>query len=108
MSFGNFISIMRASTGDIAFVDPSVHTTYAENVLFWIMFLITAIFSNIIFLNFIIAEASASYEKVSACLEEYINKDRAKLISESESMQPLYFRDPDQYPPYIIRREVQT
>ena len=94
LMLGNFFSIIRASTGDFAMIIPSFYLTFQENILFWLTFLITAIFSNIIFLNFIIAEASASYEKVSAQLQEFINKDRASLISESESMQPLIFRSP--------------
>ena len=106
LMFGNFFSMMRVSIGDTAMIVPSNFVNRDENILFWITFSVSVVFSNIIFLNFIIAEASASYEKVSAHVQEYINKDRARLISESESMQPLSFRKPMQYPPYIIRREV--
>jgi len=44
--------------------------------------------TNIIFLNFIIAEASASYEKVHSQLEQFILKEKSALIAESELMIP--------------------
>ena len=40
----------------------------------------------IIFLNFIIAEASASYEKVKENLTAMINKEKSQLIGEAEQM----------------------
>ena len=40
----------------------------------------------IIFLNFIIAEASASYEKVKENLVAMINKEKSALIGEAEGM----------------------
>jgi len=38
------------------------------------------VMTNVVFLNFIIAEACASYESVSAELEAFILKERSALI----------------------------
>ena len=46
--------------------------------------MIVFILTCVIFLNFIIAEASASYEKVANDIESYVSLQRAKLIAESE------------------------
>jgi septum formation topological specificity factor MinE len=40
----------------------------------------------IVFLNFIIAEASNSYSNVKERLSAIINKEKASLISEAETM----------------------
>jgi hypothetical protein len=39
--------------------------------------------ANIVFLNFIVAEASASYTNVKENLEAYINFQRASLVAEA-------------------------
>ena len=52
--------------------------------------MMVVIVGSIIFLNFIIAEASASYEKVDACLLEFVEKEKASLIAESEIMTPKF------------------
>ena len=53
---------------------------------------LVVIIGSIIFLNFIIAEASASYEKVNECLEEFVEKEKASLIAESEIMTPRFLQ----------------
>ena len=47
---------------------------------------------SIVFLNFIIAEASASYEKVAGELTSYIMKQKATLIAESEELIPEWMK----------------
>ena len=42
--------------------------------------------TSIIFLNFIIAEVSSSYEEVKLHIDGLILKERASLIKESEDM----------------------
>ena len=59
----------------------------------------------IIFLNFIIAEASASYAKVVENLDALKNKEKASLISEAESMIPDRFKNPDMLPKFIVIRQ---
>ena len=54
--------------------------------MFWVVWVIMVIFSALIFLNFIIAEVSASYEKVKANIDALIYKERATLINEAEDI----------------------
>jgi hypothetical protein len=46
----------------------------------------TTLTTCIVFLNFVVAEAMGSYERVKASLDPVIQRERAVLISESESM----------------------
>jgi hypothetical protein len=55
-------------------------------MVFWVVWLIVVIVSNIVFLNFIIAEASASYSKVQESLEPIIYKEKINMILEAEKM----------------------
>lgn len=69
--FGNMIQIVRMSIGDLdfggsIFLDPKL------NVLYWIIWAIIIFIMCIIFLNFIIAEASASYVKVSDNIDYFL------------------------------------
>jgi citrate lyase synthetase len=61
---------------------------------------------NIIFLNFIIAEASSSYESVNERLDEIILKERTDLINESQVMAPDWLKSKDTFPKYIIIRQI--
>lgn len=58
----------------------------------------------IIFLNFIIAEASASYQAVKDDLIPLINKSKADLVVEAESMIPDRYKNDDLFPRFIIIR----
>ena len=49
--------------GDFDF-DASTYLTQQENTIYWIIWLMVVVLTCIVFLNFIIAEASASYAKV--------------------------------------------
>ena len=72
--------------GDFAAIDASTELEKAENLLFWLMWILTVVITSIIFLNFIVAEASASYSHVVETLESVIQKEKAALINESEEM----------------------
>lgn len=50
------------------------------------MWSLAIMFTCIIFLNFIIAEASASYESVKSNLESMIYKEKSSLVCEAEEM----------------------
>ena len=50
---------------------------FADNVMFWIVWVLSVTLTSIIFLNFIIAEASASYSKVIDDMEAIIAKERS-------------------------------
>ena len=63
--FGYFLETLRISTGDFTIIDSSIYLTETENIIFWLCWTIVVGVCCIIFLNFIIAEASASYENVA-------------------------------------------
>jgi hypothetical protein len=94
--------------GDFGCIAASDYLTPAENWLFWVIWLITAIMTCIIFLNFIVAEASASYSEVSEQLEEYIQQQRADLVAEAESLSPDSWKTESRYPRFIAIRKVET
>ena len=71
--------------GDFDF-DASTYLTQQENTIYWIIWLMVVVLTCIVFLNFIIAEASASYEKVKYNLVAMINKEKASLVAEAEGM----------------------
>ena len=70
--FGNFIQTIRLSMGDFAAIDAANTLSKNENYVFWIVWFVTVVVTCIIFLNFIVAEASASYSTVSEQLQDFI------------------------------------
>ena len=60
--------------GDFSVLDAAGYLDKEENQLFWFVLLITIVVTLIIFLNFIVAEASASYTEVSKQLDNYIQQ----------------------------------
>lgn len=66
---GDFMWTLRLSLGDPAAVEAAKQLGFSENLIFWVMWLLITIVTSIIFLNFIVAEASASYVKVTQTLE---------------------------------------
>lgn len=63
--FGNFIQTIRLSMGDFAAIDAANTLSKSENYVFWLVWFVTVVVTCIVFLNFIVAEASASYTTVS-------------------------------------------
>ena len=92
------------SLGDFGF-DAAKELDPAENYIYWIIWVLIILITCIIFLNFIIAEASASYEKVSEFLELYILAEKAALIQQAEEMVPKWNKNESKFPSYIIIRE---
>ena len=76
--------------GDFGAITPSDYLTPAENYIFWVIWILTAVITCIIFLNFIVAEAGASYTAVSEQLENYIQQQRAVLVAEAYSFSQLF------------------
>lgn len=91
--------------GDFDF-GASYYLTQEENILYFIMWVVVVILTCIIFLNFIIAEASASYQKVVDDLEPLIYQSKAHLIKEAEQIMPDRFKNEDLFPRFIIIRSV--
>ena len=69
-----------------------------ENWIYWFVWFVIVIITCIIFLNFIIAEASASYQTVKDNLQEMILKERASLIAEAENMIPKRIKTQKTFP----------
>ena len=105
---GNIIDVLRTTLGDYNCINTSIYLNLNETIIFWISWIIVVMIGCIIFLNFIIAETSASYEKVSQRLEEFIQREKANLIAESEGMTPDIFKSMHNYPKYIIIRQVDS
>lgn len=66
---GNLYSAIRIATGDYKRIEVANYMSNEENYMFWASWFLMVVVASIVFLNFIIAEASASYEKVAAELE---------------------------------------
>ena len=101
------MNVLRVSLGDFDFAAIDFLTD-SESTLFWIIWFLIVLFSNIIFLNFIIAEASASYETVKEKLDAEIYKSRASLISEAQFMTFKNSKSCKMMPQFIIVREPDT
>ena len=107
LHIGDFMWTLRLSIGDGAAIEASKKLSPADNRVFWVLWFIVTIVTCVVFLNFIVAEASASYTKVVETLEQVIWQEKASLIVESEEMANEQKKTPEQYPKYIICRQVE-
>lgn len=105
---GNFFETIRMSTGDFAIIDTAKYLDQASSIVFWILFVITVIIGCVIFLNFIVAEASGTYNEVSEFLDETIQNQLADMIGEAESIYPDGIKNEKNYPRYLVIRKVVT
>jgi len=62
------------------------------------------IFSSLIFLNFIIAEVSASYQKVKDSVNQIVYQERSGLVDEAEDMMPKMLMNENRVPEFIVMR----
>ena len=104
---GYIISTLRMSLGDFDF-EASMYLTEKENLLFWFIWSLTIIMTCIVFLNFIIAEASASYESVKSRLEAMVFKEKASLIAEVEAIFYEKYKTNEVMPKYLVIRNIET
>lgn len=86
LHLGEFLWTFRLSLGDFSAVGATGNLNKIEMQVFWVMWMMTVIVTCIIFLNFVVAEACASYSKVVEALESIIKQAQAVLIAESEEM----------------------
>lgn len=103
---GNIFFVLRCSVGDFDF-NASTYLTPAENIIFWCGFISIFLMNCIVFLNFIISEIGATYEKTRAKIEGLVMKDKADLIMEAQEM-TLAFMNDRKMPKYMIVRQVDT
>ena len=90
--------------GDFFFITSSTALGVEDNIQFWVIFFLILVMNNIIFLNFVIAEAGNSYNKVNDHIDEYIAQEKSALIDEAELMIPKFLRKDHWYPKYIVVR----
>jgi hypothetical protein len=106
-----FIVVLRVSIGDFGF-DTSTYLTELQNQLYWVTFLMMCTVSCIIYMNFIIAEVSATYQKVKDTIKFSLLQERGALINESEDLARAIFGEErvqgwtHLFPRYIITREL--
>ena len=72
LHLGTILSTMRISIGDFSAIDDSADLEGSDNYMFWIVWLFVMGATCIVFLNFIVAEASASYANVTEIISETI------------------------------------
>lgn len=105
--WGNILTTIRMSIGDNDF-GGIIHLNQYRTMVFWLIWVSIVFITCIIFLNFIIAEASASYERVSDNIDNFLLYQKVCLISESEDMLPkTYLKNKDKFPKYLIIREME-
>lgn len=102
---GEILWTLRISIGDNSAIGPASLLDGVENVLFWICFFVTVFASNIVFLNFIVAEASNTYAMVTETLEATIWMERSSLIAEAEEMTWKNYKTIEKFPRYLIVRD---
>jgi len=100
---GNFLNTLRISLGDFDF-EASILLSKEKNWLFWYVWFISVLFTCLIFLNYVIAEASACYNEVKDKLGAYIQNEKVDLIDEVERMIPNILRNQNNFPKYIVTR----
>ena len=102
---GYIFSTLRSSLGDFDF-DAANYLSSEENYLYWFIWLASIVLTCIIFLNFIIAETSASYESIKTNLDKMKFKEKSSLVTEAESMLFDRQRNIHNFPKYIIKRSI--
>lgn len=78
------IQTLRLAYGDFDIISQAMYLSKSDSIMFWIIWFFTVMVSCIIFLNFIVAEASGTYNIVNEHLEEYIMLQRASMVGEAE------------------------
>ena len=79
--------------------------------MFWVLWFVIVIVNCIIFLNFIIAEVSASYQIIKENVTMIMLQEKCILVAESEDMIRVRFgrhkldKWSHLFPDYIISRE---
>lgn len=62
-----YFAVLRISLGDFE-LSGSTYLTQFQNVIYWIMLFVISVVTNIVFLNFIVAEVGSSYNHIKETL----------------------------------------
>jgi hypothetical protein len=102
-SLGFFAIALRTSLGDYDFDSFVKNSDY--DILTWIVWLIIMIVGNVVFMNFIIAVVSQSYESCMQSMFSQSFKVKVDMISERESiMNDADLANSEWFPNFIIVR----
>ena len=104
MWWGETLWALRSSLGDYAIVDGAPYLESYLNYIFWFTFLILVFSSNIVMLNFIVAQASNSYNKINEKLLQTMQAGKSDLISEADSITWRIFKNKEKLPKYLVVR----
>lgn len=102
----HLLNCLRISVGDFNF-EMLDQLTLGERVLFWCIWLVVFLFGCLIFLNFIIAEVSNSYQKVQDKIDRLVYRERAVMVKEVEDFlsEESKASNKKQFPKYLVVRE---
>ena len=102
----NFLIVLRQASGD---TDTStiIDGTRDFKLLAWLLWFVILIVGNIVFMNFIIAVVSESYENCMEKKVQIIYDIKLEMIAEFESMMPdRVFKREEWFPKFIIIRRM--
>jgi hypothetical protein len=101
-----FLIVLRQAVGD---TDTStiIDGTRDFKILAWLLWFVILIVGNVVFMNFIIAVVSESYENCMEKKEQIIFDIKLEMIAELESIMPDWlFEREDWFPKFIIIRRM--
>ena len=104
---GELLWTFRLSMGDFAAIDAISSLSKYEARIFWVFWVLTLVLTCIIFLNFVVAEACASYMRVKDYLLPIIEREKSVLLTECEQMTLKRFKNKEKYPKFLIVRETE-
>jgi hypothetical protein len=107
LHLGSFFWAFRVSLGDFHIITASNKLNTVDNLIFWLVWIMVVVVTCIVFLNFVVCEASASYNNVKESLQLVIIQAQANLIAESEDMSLKRFKNNDKFPKYYIVRKIE-
>jgi hypothetical protein len=98
---------LRQSIGDYD-TSSIIEGTQDFKILAWLLWFIILIIGNIVFMNFIIAVVSESYESCMEKKVQLIYKAKLEMITECEDLMPEWlFTYKNWFPRFIIIRRKQ-
>lgn len=105
---GHIMNCFRVSIGDFDSIGSSTSLDRSETYFFWLVWVLTVLVTSVIFLNFIIAQACATYNGVVTTLDAVIMKERAALALEAEQMTFIKANMRKHQTKYVVVRTAET
>ena len=96
------------STGDFNILGSLNYLNSPFNELFWAFWTLIILICTIIFINFVITKACATYDMIGERLKEYMERDKANMIAEADSMKFKSMKNMNNYPKYFIVRQIEN